>query len=177
MASHRRTALFVAAFAALAALSAVSASAATRQAPAGTAPTPVTVVVNAATNRHVGTGFAGFSHEKDRIGAGIFDAKDTNLVNLFRLLGPSVLRLGGNLVDMVNWNGKGAGGSAKEIAPADVTKLAGFLRATGWKALYGINLKTNTSANAAAEAQFTAKALGTSLLAFEIGRASCRERV
>ncbi len=169
MASHRRTALFVAAFAALAALGAVSASAATRQAPAGTAPTPVTVVVNAATNRHVGTGFAGFSHEKDRIGAGIFDAKDTNLVNLFRLLGPSVLRLGGNLVDMVNWNGKGAGGSAKEIAPADVTKLAGFLQATGWKALYGINLKTNTSANAAAEAQFTAKALGTSLLAFEIG--------
>ncbi|HZR42875.1 MAG TPA: hypothetical protein VFB12_22335 [Ktedonobacteraceae bacterium] len=133
------------------------------------AATPVTITVNALSNGNVGSGFAGFSYEKDRIGAGMFDVKDTNLVNLFRLLGPSVLRLGGNLVDIVNWNATGAGGSAKEIAPSDVTRLAAFLRATGWKALYGINLKTNTPANAASEAQFATQALGSNLLAFEIG--------
>jgi hypothetical protein len=50
-----------------------------------------------------------------------------------------------------------------------VTKLAGFLQATGWKVLYGIDLKINTPANAASEAQFAAQALGSSLIAFEIG--------
>jgi hypothetical protein len=50
-----------------------------------------------------------------------------------------------------------------------VTKLAGFLHATGWRVLYGINLKTNTPANAASEAQFAAQTLGGSLIAFEIG--------
>jgi hypothetical protein len=133
------------------------------------AATPVTIAVSSASNGNVGTGFAGFSYEKDRVGAGMFSVSNTRLVNLFRVLGPSVLRLGGNLVDKVNWNASGTGGSATQIAPADVTKLAAFLQATGWKTLYGINLKTNTAANAASEAQFAAKALGSNLLAFEIG--------
>jgi hypothetical protein len=134
-----------------------------------TATVSVTVAVKPAAAGQVGGGFAGFSYEKDRVGAGMFDAKDTNLVNLFRLLGPSVLRVGGNLVDIVNWNSAGAGGSASQIAPSDVTKLAAFLNVTGWRVIYGINLKTNTPANAASEAQFAAHALGSSLVAFEIG--------
>jgi hypothetical protein len=131
--------------------------------------TPVTVSVNSANGGRVGTGFAGFSYEKDRIGADVFDAHDANLVRLFRLLGPGVLRIGGNLVDIVNWNAAGAGGSDTEVAPSDVVKLAGFLRATGWKVIYGINLKINTAANAASEARFASRVLGKSLLAFEIG--------
>lgn len=133
------------------------------------APQAAAVTVGQATNGHVGQGFAGFSYEKDRVGAGMFDASDTNLVQLFRLLGPSVLRIGGNLVDIVNWNPNGAGGSATEVAPSDVVKLAAFARATGWKVIYGINLKINTAANAATEAAFAAKTLGSSLTAFEIG--------
>jgi hypothetical protein len=133
------------------------------------AATTVKVTISASGNGKVGSGFAGFSYEKDRIGAGMFDANDTKLVNLFKLLGPSVLRLGGNLVDMTSWNPNGTGGKATEIAPPDVQKLAAFLTATGWKAIYGINLKTNTSSNAASEAAFAAKTLGTNLIAFEIG--------
>jgi hypothetical protein len=136
---------------------------------AASSATSVTVQVNSASNGNVGTGFAGFSYEKDTIGAGMFDVNNTNLVNLFQLLGPSVLRLGGNYVDIVNWHATGTGGSINEIAPSDVTKLAAFLQATQWKALYGINLKINTPANAASEAQFAAKTLGSNLLAFEIG--------
>ena len=130
---------------------------------------PVTVAVNPGSAGSVGAGFAGFSFEKDRVGAGMFDAHDTNLVNLFRLLGPGYLRIGGNQVDIVNWNAAGSGGSASEIAPADVTKLAAFAKAAGWWVIYGINLKTNTPANAASEAAFAAHALGSSLVAFEIG--------
>src|SRR6266702_2818077 len=139
---------------------------------AATAPpagTPVAVSVNPTGGGQVGNGFAGFSYEKDRVGADVFDARDGNLVRLFRRLGPSVLRIGGNLVDIVNWNANGAGGSATEVAPPDVVKLAGFRKATAWKVLYGINLKINTPANAASEARFASRVLGKSLQAFEIG--------
>lgn len=138
-------------------------------APSAQAAASATVAVSSSSDGHVGQGFAGFSYEKDRVGAGMFDASDTDLVRLFRLLGPSVLRIGGNLVDIVNWNAAGHGGSSTEIAPADVVRLARFLDATGWKVIYGINLKTNTAANAADEAQFAARTLGRGLAAFEIG--------
>ena len=131
--------------------------------------TAVTVVVGTAAAGRVGPGFVGFSYEKDRLGAGLFDPGNRPLVDLFRLLGPSVLRVGGNLVDMVEWNPDGTGGTASEVAPADVTRLGGFLRATGWSVLYGINLKTNTVARAVAEARFAARVLGRGLLAFELG--------
>ena len=156
---HAVAALFAAACAEAVAVPGVTTSAAM----------PVTVTVSSAGSGQSAAGFAGFSYENDRVGVGMFDARDTNLVNLFRLLGPSVLRLGGNLVDMVNWNPAGSGGSAAQIAPADVDKLAAFVHATGWKVIYGINLKTNTAANAASEAAYAAKALGSSLLSFEIG--------
>ena len=131
--------------------------------------TPVAVSVSSTNGSQVDSGFSGFSYEKDRIGAGLFDVNNTNLVQLFRLLGPNVIRIGGNEVDRVNWNANGAGGSATEIAPSDVTKLAGFIKATGWKVIYGIDLKLNTAANAASEAKFAATALGSGLQAFEIG--------
>ena len=131
--------------------------------------TPVTVSVSSTNGSRVGTGFAGFSYEKNQVGLDLFDASNTNLVNLFRLLGPNVLRIGGNEVDRINFNPNGAGGLTTEVAPSDITKLGGFLRATHWKAIYGIDLKLNTAANAAAEAQVAAQALGNSLVAFEIG--------
>ena len=138
-------------------------------APAAQAAAGPAVTVGQAASGHVGQGFAGFSYEKDRVGAGMFDASDTNLVSLFRLLGPSVLRIGGNLVDMTPWNPTGTGGLATEVAPSDVLKLAKFAKATGWKVIYGLNLKTGTAAGAANEAAFAAKALGSSLEAFEVG--------
>jgi hypothetical protein len=166
----RRTALPLAALGLAGAMTAWAATAyAAAPASSPSAATAVTIAVSKAGNGDVGQGFAGFSYEKDRIGAGVFDASDTDLVNLFKLLGPSVIRIGGNLNDIVKWNAGGAGGSASEVAPPDVTKLAGFLKATGWKVIYGINLKTNSAANAASEAKFAASALGGSLLSFEIG--------
>lgn len=166
----RRTALPLAALCVAGAMTAWATTAyAAASASSSSGATTVTIAVSKAGNGDVGQGFAGFSYEKDRIGAGVFDASDTNLVNLFKLLGPSVIRIGGNLNDIVKWNAGGAGGSASEVAPPDVTKLAGFLKATGWKVIYGINLKTNTAANAASEAKFAASALGGSLLSFEIG--------
>jgi len=162
LATYRKT------VAALAAAGATAMALATAL-PAAASTSSVSVVVSSTSGVQVGSGFAGFSYEKDRVGAGVFDAHDTNLVALFRLLGPSTLRIGGNLVDIVNWNSKGSGGSDTEVAPSDVDKLAGFVKATGWNVIYGINLKKNTSSNAASEAHYVANALGSHLVAFEIG--------
>ena len=120
--------------------------------------------------------FTGFSYEKWDIGNRLFTGS-TPLVGLFQLLGPSLLRLGANYVDLTPWNASGAGGSGSEIAPSDIDQLAAFVQATGWKVLYGIGCftdgsssgKQNTPANAASEAAYVAQALGSSLWAFEIG--------
>jgi hypothetical protein len=133
--------------------------------------------VSSSTSGTVGTDFAGFSYEKWDIGNRLFTGS-TPLVGAFQRLGPSLLRLGANYVDLTPWNSTGSGGSGSEIAPSDVDQLAAFLKATGWKALYGIGCFTNgntassqhnTPANAASEAAYVAQALGTSLWAFEIG--------
>jgi hypothetical protein len=133
--------------------------------------------VSSSASGTVGTDFAGFSYEKWDIGNRLFTGS-TPLVGLFQRLGPSLLRLGGNYVDLTPWNSTGSGGSGSEIAPSDIDQLAAFLQATGWKALYGIGCFTNgnsassthnTPANAASEAAYVAGKLGSSLWAFEIG--------
>ncbi|MDT7788250.1 MAG: hypothetical protein QOF58_6669 [Pseudonocardiales bacterium] len=136
--------------------------------PAQAAPA-VSVRVDPTSKSSVGKDFAGFSYEKDRVGARMFNARNADLVRLFRLLGPSLLRIGGNLVDMTTWNPSGTGGKPAEVTPSDIQELSLFARATGWKIVYGINLKTNTPEAAAEEAQVAAKILGKDLVAFEIG--------
>lgn len=137
-------------------------------APAQAAP-GVSVQVDPVGRSQVGRDFAGFSYEKDRVGARMFNARNADLVRLFRLLGPSLLRIGGNLVDMTTWNPSGTGGKATEVTPEDIRELSLFAKATGWKVVYGINLKTNTPEAAAEEAQVAAKILGKDLVAFEVG--------
>jgi hypothetical protein len=55
------------------------------------------------------------------------------------------------------------------VTPEAIRNLAGFLKATGWTCLYGIGMGTNTPERAAAEAEFVAKTLGSSLQYFQIG--------
>ncbi|HEV2362228.1 MAG TPA: ricin-type beta-trefoil lectin domain protein [Acidimicrobiales bacterium] len=133
------------------------------------AATSVSITVSSAAAGNVPAGFVGYSYEKSEVGGDLFTASDTNLVNLFKLVGPSVLRVGGNTVDEINWSASGSGGSSGAVAPSDVDKLAAFVKATGWRVIYGINLKTNTTSNAVSEAKYAAKDLGSSLIAFEIG--------
>ena len=55
------------------------------------------------------------------------------------------------------------------IEPVAVDRLGGFLKATGWNAIYGLNLGTGTPERAAEEAAYVAKKLGKRLLFFQIG--------
>lgn len=133
----------------------------------------------------IGPRFAGLSWGKTAISENprLFDASNTDLLGLFQLLGPSLLRVGGSDVDTSQWNPNGAGQTKGEIAPSDVDALAAFVKATGWQILYAVNLGgagphpatsggivcTTTPQLAANEVAYAAQAFGPSLYGIEIG--------
>ena len=122
----------------------------------------------------IGPAFAGLSYEKSQLYGPLFKASNLNLIGLFKRIGPSVLRIGGNSVDKNVWNPTGAGQTAGQIAPSDVDSVAAFVKAAGWQCLYGINLggsatgATNTTL-AAQEVAYAYQQFGSSLLGIEIG--------
>lgn len=121
-----------------------------------------------------GKAFVGLSYEKERLAMPLFTGKNSDLVGLFRLLGPSVLRIGGNSVDEYVWNPRGAGQTVGQVAPADVDALAAFLQASGWSCIYGINLGGSATGAtnpqlASEEVAYVSKALGAALVGVEIG--------
>jgi hypothetical protein len=117
----------------------------------------------------VGPGFAGLSYEKSHLNTGFFTPTNTALIGLLKLLGPSVLRIGANSVDRTTWSATGTGNTTGVISPPDVDALAGFVKATGWTVMYGVNMAADDPTAAAAEAAYAAKSLGASLYGFEIG--------
>ena len=133
----------------------------------------------------ISSAFAGLSYEKGSLlqNPYLFSGSNSNLLSLFKLIGPSVLRVGGNSVDHNVWTPTGTGQTPGQIAPNDVDALAAFVKAAGWQCLYGINLggagphpytsgsivAATTPALAAQEIAYAYKAFGSSLLGFEIG--------
>ena len=131
----------------------------------------------------IGPAFAGLSYEKSSLTEPLFSGSNSNLIGLFKRLGSSVLRIGGNSVDRNVWTPAGAGQTSGQIAPADVDALAAFLKATGWQCLYGVNLggsgpapytsgsltAATTPTLAAEEVAYVSAQLGSSLLGIEIG--------
>jgi hypothetical protein len=117
--------------------------------------------------------FVGLSYEKSHLTDGFFTSNNAPLVAMFKLLGPSVVRIGGNSVDATTWDAAAVptedGGLGSTIGTADVDALSDFLYATGWKTIYAVGLKHSTPAAAATEAQYVATKLGDALLGFEIG--------
>ena len=136
------------------------------------AATPSVIGIDATTT---GTGLTGSSQGLS------FEAEDLadpgfaggNLAAYLDTLSPSsVIRVGGNTVDETFWTSSGEtppSWSLATITPADITALAGLAKASGWKVILGVNLKEYDPTRAASEAQYAQRALGSSLLAIEIG--------
>ncbi|MGB7265406.1 MAG: glycosyl hydrolase family protein [Terracidiphilus sp.] len=117
-----------------------------------------------------------------------FSAANRELVAHFRLLSPNgVLRTGGNTSEFCWFQADSATvapklrlppGNLEEnwmphrlfaIWPEAIDALAGFLQATGWKLIYGLNFGNSTPERAAAEAAYVAQAVGERLEFFQIG--------
>ncbi len=132
--------------------------------------------------------YLGFSFETAQLeDPTLFAADNRELVSLFKTLSADgVLRLGGNSSEFCWWKARPADRPPElpetarsddnwmphaftAIEPVAVDRLAGFLEATGWKAIYGLNLGTGTAERDAEEAAYVAKRLGPRLLYFQIG--------
>jgi len=124
--------------------------------------------------RTVAPDFIGLSYESSQLANGRFlDPESEPLLGLMRGLGGGgVIRIGGNDSERSLWAGVGDPTPVPGrfvIAPAAIDRLAAFLRATGWRLIYGLNLAQGTPEQAAAEAAYVAEAVGPRLLAFQIG--------
>ncbi|MFC6646555.1 hypothetical protein ACFQBQ_13350 [Granulicella cerasi] len=136
----------------------------------------------------VPSNFIGLSYETQQLSdPNFFSTKNTGLIATMEKLAPhGVLRIGGNTSDVGWWKatpeskqpevhlfreavGEPSGKQAFAITPEAIRNLRGFLDATGWSCLYGINLGTNTPARAAEESAFVAKTLGAKLQYFQVG--------
>jgi hypothetical protein len=139
--------------------------------------------------RTISPSFIGLSYELAQLTEpAFFSAQHKDLIALFRRLSPSgILRIGGNTSEFCWFKATPetsppklhipAGDLAKNwmphrlfaIEPAAIDSLAGFLDATGWTAIYGLNFGNSTPERAAAEAQYVQQKLGSRLAYFQIG--------
>jgi hypothetical protein len=131
--------------------------------------------------------FVGLSYELEQLtNPQFFSAGNSGLMAQFKALAPmGVLRLGGNTSEFSDWKPtpdtpepahpqtrEVVGEPKAEYYPVTaeaVRNLGDFLKATGWKCIYGINMGTNTPERAAAEAGFVAETLGAELEYFQMG--------
>ncbi len=132
--------------------------------------------------------YMGLSYESGQLAyPDFFSPRNTTLIQMFRTLNPSgVLRLGGNLSEFTLWsevepttppdpNGLvGPDPGHREprtftITPHSIRNLQGFLSATGWRCIYGLNLGGGTVEQALAEGGYVARTLGRQLIAVQFG--------
>jgi hypothetical protein len=141
----------------------------------GTAPQSpgVTLVLD---TEHPGRAFdrgaVGLSVDANELGTRRLSVRNRKLVRLMRLLGPSVLRIGGISVDLSWWTRSDEPAPAwatNTVTPADLYALRGLLRATGWRVVLGLDLGHFEPPRAADEANYARRILGARLLAVEIG--------
>ena len=119
-------------------------------------------------------GTAGFSFEKSHLSDGFFTGTHAPLIAMLKLLGPGVVRIGADDVNNSVWMPSAtfvkAGTTSPNVGTAEVDALADFLKATGWKAIYAVNMRgSSTPQTAVTELTYVIPKLGASLQAVEIG--------
>ena len=146
-------------------------------------------LVKGETGVHVPADFIGLSYENMQLeDPGFFSPANTGLVAQFRSVSArGVLRLGGNTSEFGWWKAmpdqqapkrndspwKAAGEPVRatmfSITPEAIDNLNGFLLATGWSCIYGLNLGYGTPETDIAEAVYVANKLGSRLQYFQVG--------
>lgn len=133
--------------------------------------------------------FTGLSYELAQLtDPTFFSADNRDLVAYFRLLSAhGVLRLGGNTSEFCWFRANASTSAPKlhvpagdlaanwmphrlfEIGPEAIDALAGFLDATGWRLIYGLNFGNSMPRRAAEEASYVARKIGDRLDFFQVG--------
>ena len=132
--------------------------------------------------------FVGLSYETQQLETpDFFNAHNRPLVRAFRDLAPAgILRIGGNTSEFSWWKerpgdkqpprierpikpGQPRSDLSYAVTPAAIDALKGFLHATNWRCIYGLNLGNGIPADLAREAAYVQWRLGKRLVAFVIG--------
>jgi len=131
--------------------------------------------------------YMGLSYESAQLAnPEFFAASNKALIALFHELGArGVLRLGGGTSEFTAFTTEEIAGPAPfDVVGPDTSKnvkgdtpitlkslqnLRGFLDATGWQCLYGLNLGRGSVSRAAEEASYVFQILGPRLIAFQLG--------
>jgi hypothetical protein len=122
----------------------------------------------------IAPGFMGLGYEISSVSRpGLLSASNRVYVQLVRTLSTrGVIRIGGNTSDFARYSPAAASVSSAfgtVVNDAVLKDLGGFLDATGWKLIWGLDLGKGSEADATAEAQAVLSVAGKRLLAFEIG--------
>lgn len=123
------------------------------------------VVDFSAPGRLIPRDFLGLSFETHGLfSEGIFLPENRSLITLVHRLGPKgIIRIGGNSSDrpyLDKWLHRNR---------THFKNLSGFLSATGWRLIYGLDLGSDKAEQAATEAEMVAEFVGSKLLAFQFG--------
>jgi hypothetical protein len=144
--------------------------------PIDTAKSGIQHVVLTVERHHPGSEFAlgavGLSIEARELATPDLSASHSSLVALMRLLGPGVLRVGGDSLDYSWWSSRSEPApewATNAVTPADLVRLRGLLAATGWRVILGVDLGHFDPTRAENEAKVAEHILGARLLGFEIG--------
>jgi hypothetical protein len=131
--------------------------------------------------------YAGLSYEAAQLAnPAFFASSNKTLIEMFRGLSTQgVLRIGGGTSEFTVFTTEEPAGpppfdsvgpdtsknvkSNTPITPRALHNLREFLDATGWRALYGLNLGQGTNANATEEGFHVHQILGPRLIAFQLG--------
>ena len=118
--------------------------------------------------------FIGLGYEMSSVATpGLLSPDNHNYVELVRGLGPQgVLRVGGIVADYTSYSPKGPPANDYKntvITRASLERFAAFLNTIGWKAIWSVNFAQGTIQQAAEEARAVSEALGSRLLALEVG--------
>ncbi len=133
--------------------------------------------------------FIGLSYENMQLeDPTFFSPENIGLVQQFRAMAPrGVLRLGGNTSEFGWWQataeqpapkrvdspwkkeGEPTAATVFAITPQAVDNLDGFLKATGWTCIYGLNLGYGTPEVDVEEATYVSNKLGPRLQYFQVG--------
>jgi hypothetical protein len=152
-------------------------------------PTPVSLKIGAGTGPKVPVDFIGLSYENMQLEDPTFFApENVGLVQQFRNMSArGVLRLGGNTSEFGWWQptpetpapkrvdspwkheGEPTSATVFAITPKAIDNLDGFLKATGWTCIYGLNLGYGTPETDIAEATYVFQKLGARLQYFQVG--------
>jgi hypothetical protein len=140
----------------------------------GTAVTATVKITRTTVIGKLPPGTAGFSFEKSHMSDAFFIASHAPLIAMFKLLGPGVVRIGADDVNNSVWvpgaTSVAPGTTSPNVGTAEVDALADFLTATGWKAIYAVNMRgSSTPQTAVTELTYVVPKLGANLAAVEIG--------